>query len=100
MPQFQGSGLLSLAGSLLGYHQSAAGLRAKALQASAGVAEDQGIVTQTLAEEDRRLKKAKTRQVRARRQSLHRAFGGFKLANPGSSANPAVAGFVSQAGQS
>lgn len=95
MPSFQGSGLLSLAGSLYGFHTSAAALRQRAAASAAGIAEDRVIIQRTIDEEDRRLNKAQQRVVRARRQALNRAFGGVQTANPGSTANPAVSGFLS-----
>lgn len=96
MPSFQGSGLLSLAGSLYGFHTSAAALRQRAGATAAGIAEDQAIIEKTLAEEDRRLKKAQQRVVKAQRRALNRAFSGVQTANPGSTSNPAVAGFLAK----
>lgn len=90
MPSFQGSGLLSLAGSLYGVHSATAALR----QSAAGIAEDRAIIDRTINEEDRRLAKAKRRVVRAQRRALNRAFGGVRTANPGSTANPAAHGFL------
>ena len=95
MPSFQGSGLLSLAGSLYGVHTAAAALRqTRGEQSAAGIAEDRAIIERTIDEEDRRLAKAKRRVVRAQRRALNRAFGGVRTANPGSTANPAAHGFL------
>lgn len=94
MPSFQGSGLLSLAGNLYGFQQTAAALRTRAADTAAGVAEDRALIQRTIDEEDRRLAKAKRRVVRAQRRALNRAFGGVQTANPGSTANSAVQGFL------
>jgi hypothetical protein len=94
MPSFQGSGLLSLAGSLYGVHTATAALRQSAASSAAGIAEDRAIIDRTINEEDRRLAKAKRRVVRAQRRALNRAFGGVRTANPGSAANPAAHGFL------
>lgn len=96
MPSFQGSGLLSLAGSLYGFHTSAQALRRQAVATAAGVAEDQAIIERTIAEEDRRLKKARQRVVKAQRRALNRGFGSVQTANPGSTSNPAVTGFLAK----
>lgn len=95
MPLFQGSGLLSLAGSLLGARQTANQLRQQTAQTAAGFAADRALIDRTLDEENRRLAKAQARVVHQRRRALNRAFGGFRAANPGRpAANPAVRGFV------
>ena len=94
MPSFQGSGLLSLAGSLYGVHTATDALRQSAASSAAGIAEDRAIIDRTINEEDRRLAKAKRRVVRAQRRALNRAFGGVRTANPGSTANPAAHGFL------
>ena len=69
MPSFQGSGLLSLAGSLYGVHTATAALRQSAASSAAGIAEDRAIIDRTINEEDRRLAKAKRRVVRAQRRA-------------------------------
>lgn len=94
MALFQSGGLLSLAGSLLGARRDARDLRQRIEADRRARTEDRAIIERTLAEEDRRLEKARRRAVRARRLRLSRAFGGHRAANPFSTANPAVTGFL------
>ena len=63
MALFQSGGLLSLAGSLLGARRDARDLRQRIEADRRARTEDRAIIERTLAEEDRRLEKARRRAV-------------------------------------